>query len=124
MTSARAPSLRWRDRFNQFGGILSAVSCLVSVTADDVARIRTEYLSQAVLQVRELATHSSIDARHAAGELRRYFKSAQDGLLPEQRGPLFKQLQALCKALALRSSGRRAGLKDRSTQTLQAAHLP
>ena len=68
-------------------------------TVDDVARIRTEYLRQAVLWVSKLAAHSGTDARIAARQLRRYFEWVQDSLLPEQEGPLFEQIEALCRAL-------------------------
>ena len=72
----------------------------MSVTNDEVARIRTEYLRKAVLWVNELPAQSRIDARVAAGQLRQYFEWVQDGLLPEQEGPLLEQIQALCAALA------------------------
>ena len=70
------------------------------IATDEVARIRTEYLRHAVLWVSELAAHSRIDARIAAGQLCRYFEWVQAGLLPEQAGPLLEQIQALCTALA------------------------
>jgi len=89
--------------------------CLVSVTASDVARIRTEYLTQAVLRVSELAAHSGSQARQAAGDLRRYFKWVQNGLLPEQKGPLFRRIQALCRALAAPGSRINADPRSHST---------
>jgi hypothetical protein len=72
----------------------------MSVTTEEVARIRTEYLRQAVLWVHELAAQSRIDARIAASQLRHYFEWVQDSLLPEQEGPLLEQIEALCTALA------------------------
>jgi hypothetical protein len=71
----------------------------MTIATEEIARIRTEYLRQAVLWVNKLAAHSSTDARIAAGQLRNYFEWVQDGLLPQEEGPLLEQIESLCSAL-------------------------
>jgi hypothetical protein len=72
----------------------------MTIATEEIARIRTEYLRQAVLWVNKLAVYSGTDARIAAEQLRNYFEWVQDGLLPQEEGPLLEQIESLCNALA------------------------
>jgi hypothetical protein len=68
----------------------------VSTTAPDVMRLRTDFLSRAVLQVRRMVVQSEFEeVRVAADELRRYFEWVKDEILPAERRQLFEQIQAL-----------------------------
>jgi hypothetical protein len=61
-----------------------------------VVKLRTNFLKRAVQQVKDMVAHGRKDeALKAFHEVRRYFEWVKEGISPEDRGPIFEQLQAL-----------------------------
>ena len=71
----------------------------MNTDAADVARIRTTYLTHAVLWVCELAARDRLEARHLAGELRGYFQSVLYSLPSDERRDLSNQIDEICGRL-------------------------
>jgi hypothetical protein len=71
----------------------------VSADADEtVIRLRTGFLRNAVIRIRELAARGDMeDALSGSNELRRYFEWIKEDLSPAERGSLFEQIQTLPK---------------------------
>jgi acyl-CoA reductase-like NAD-dependent aldehyde dehydrogenase len=61
-----------------------------------VVRLRTNFMKRAIQQVREMVAYGRIEEAHTAfQEVRRYFEWAWEGISPEERGPIFEQIQAI-----------------------------
>ena len=81
-------------------GKLPAQHFVVNCEAEELGRIRSHFVREAVLWVCELAEHDRLEANHAADELRRYFESVLESLPAEERAELSEQIQAVCSRLA------------------------
>lgn len=68
--------------------------------AQELGRIRSHFVREAVLWVCELAEHDRLEASHAADELRRYFDSVLESLPVDERTELSEQIQVVCRRLA------------------------
>ena len=81
-------------------GTPPAQHSVVSCEVEELGRIRSHFVREAVLWVCELAEHDRLEANHAAEELRRYFQSVLETLPAEERAELSEQIQEVCGRLA------------------------
>ena len=81
-------------------GNLPAQYSVVNCELEELGRIRSHFVREAVLWVCELAEHDRLEANHAADELRRYFESVLESLPAEERAELSEQIHEVCGRLA------------------------
>lgn len=90
---------RWQRWSRGTHGTARAQSLVVDSQTEELGRIRSHFLREAVLWVFELAEHDRFEAHHAADELRRYFESVLNSLPADEQRELSEQIQDVCHQL-------------------------